>query len=164
MDTYPSQSNLERYGHILLRYGLVIILISVGLLKFTAYETEGIQPLVSNSPFFETLNSLFGASTFSAILGVIEIVTGLMIAARPFSAKISAFGSMAAIVQFVLTLTLIFSTPGVWQSGYGFPFPSPMPGQFLLKDIILLGAAMWSAGEAWRAATAGSTALTGGGM
>lgn len=32
--------------------------------------------------------------------------------------------------------------------GYGFPFPSPMPGQFLAKDIVLLGAAIWTAGEA----------------
>ncbi len=76
-----------------------------------------------------------------------------MIASRAFSPKLSALGSMGAIVMLAITLTLIVTTPGVWQEGYGFPFPSPMPGQFLLKDIILLGAAMWSAGEAWRAAT-----------
>ncbi|MBA3316986.1 MAG: DUF417 family protein, partial [Gemmatimonadales bacterium] len=47
--------------------------------------------------------------------------------------------------------TFLFTTPGVWQPGYGFPFPSPMPGQFIAKDLILLGAAIWSAGEALRA-------------
>jgi hypothetical protein len=26
-----------------------------------------------------------------------------------------------------------------------------MPGQFVLKDIVLLGAALWTAGEAWAA-------------
>jgi len=46
----------------------------------------------------------------------------------------------------------LLSTPTAWQAGYGFPFPSPMPGQFLTKDIILLGAAIWTAGEALRAA------------
>jgi len=44
------------------------------------------------------------------------------------------------------------TTPGVWQPGYGFPFPSPMPGQFIAKDLALLGIAVWSAGEALRAA------------
>jgi uncharacterized membrane protein YkgB len=76
-----------------------------------------------------------------------------------FDPKISAIGSMGAIITFVLTLTLLFSTPGVWQAGYGFPFPSPMPGEFLLKDLILLGASVWSAGAAWRAATEGSASV-----
>jgi len=40
----------------------------------------------------------------------------------------------------------------VWQPGYGFPYPSPAPGQFLLKDLLLLGAAIWTAGEALAAA------------
>ena len=33
----------------------------------------------------------------------------------------------------------------------GFPAVSAMPGQFVLKDIVLLGAALWTAGEAWAA-------------
>jgi uncharacterized membrane protein YkgB len=74
-----------------------------------------------------------------------------MIAMRPFAPQVSAIGSIGAIFMFLITLSFILTTPGVWQAGYGFPFPSPMPGQFLLKDIILLGAAIWTAGEALRA-------------
>jgi len=37
------------------------------------------------------------------------------------------------------------------QPGYGFPFLS-MTGGFLAKDILMLGAAVWTAGEALRAA------------
>ncbi len=54
--------------------------------------------------------------------------------------------------MFLTTLSFALTTPGVWQPGYGFPFPSPMPGQFLAKDILSLGAALWTAGEALRAA------------
>lgn len=54
--------------------------------------------------------------------------------------------------MFLLTLTFVFSTPDVWQPGYGLPYPSPNPGQFLLNDLILLGAAIWTAGEALAAA------------
>jgi len=61
--------------------------------------------------------------------------------------------------MFLITLTFVLTTPGVWQPGYGFPFPSPMPGQFLLKDLMLLGAAIWTAGEALRAANWGTNRM-----
>ncbi len=41
---------LENVGANIIRYGLVIILLWVGALKFTAYEAEGIQGLIANSP------------------------------------------------------------------------------------------------------------------
>ncbi|CAN5367781.1 DUF417 family protein [soil metagenome] len=143
---------LEGVGAGLIRYGLVIILLWVGALKFTDYEAEGIQPLVANSPLMSWGYSVAGVQGFSMLIGVIEIVLGLLIATRPFAPKVSAIGSLGAIGMFLITLTFVFTTPGVWQPGYGFPFPSPMPGQFLAKDIMLLGAAIWTAGEALRAA------------
>ncbi len=54
--------------------------------------------------------------------------------------------------MFLITLSFLLTTPGVWQPGYGFPALSPSPGQFLAKDLVLLGAAIWTAGEALRAA------------
>ncbi len=36
------------------------------------------------------------------------------------------------------------------QSGLGFPALA-VPGQFLIKDVVLLGAALWTTGEALRA-------------
>jgi len=144
--------SLEGIGENILRYGLVAILLWVGALKFTEYEAMGIKPLVENSPLTAWALQALGLKALSALIGTVEIVLGLMIATRSFSPKVSAYGSMGAIVMFLLTLTFVLTTPGVWQPGYGFPFPSPMPGQFLAKDIILLGVAVWSAGEARRAA------------
>ena len=143
---------LENIGTIIIRYGLVIILLAVGALKFTAYEAEGIQGLVANSPLMSWVYSVFTVRSYAAILGIIEITLGILIATRPFAPKISAIGSIGAIFMFLITLSFILTTPGVWQAGYGFPFPSPMPGQFLIKDIMLLGAAIWTAGESLRAA------------
>ncbi len=143
---------LENIGENVIRYGLVIIIVAVGALKFTAYESEGIQGLVANSPLMSWVYSVFSVRTFGALLGCVEIIIGLLIATRPFAPKVSAIGSILAIVMFLVTLSFLLTTPGVWQAGYGFPFPSPMPGQFLLKDIMLLGAAIWTAGEALRAA------------
>ena len=142
---------LENVGANVIRYGLVIILLVVGALKFTAYEAEGIQGLVANSPLMSWAYSVFSVRSYSALLGIIEITLGILIATRPFAPKVSAIGSIGAIFMFLTTLSFLLTTPGVWQAGYGFPFPSPMPGQFLVKDIMLLGAAIWTAGEALRA-------------
>jgi uncharacterized membrane protein YkgB len=42
----------------------------------------------------------------------------------------------------------LFSTPGWEPSLNGFPALSALPGRFLLKDVVLLGGAIWSLGEA----------------
>lgn len=151
--TEPSVSPniLERLGAPLLRYGLVAILLWVGALKFTVYEAEGIEPLVANSPLMAWAYRAFGLPALSMMIGVTEMSLAALIATRAFAPQLSAIGSLGAIFMFLTTLSFALTTPGVWQPGYGFPFPSPMPGQFLAKDLVLLGAAVWTAGEALRA-------------
>jgi len=60
---------------------------------------------------------------------------------------LSALGSMAAALMFLITLSLLFSTPGVIAPGYSFPVLSANVGQFVIKDLVLLGASIWTAGE-----------------
>jgi uncharacterized membrane protein YkgB len=50
--------------------------------------------------------------------------------------------------MFLTTLTFLVTTPGWEPSLGGFPALSAMPGQFVLKDVVLLGAALFTAGEA----------------
>lgn len=135
-------------GAIVLRYGLVIVLVWIGMLKFTAYEAGGIRPLAEHSPFFSWAYSFLSTQSFSNFLGVTEILTGILIALRPYSPKVSAIGSILGVITFFITLTFLLSTPGVIQTGMSFPFISGSPGQFLIKDIVLLGASLWTAGEA----------------
>jgi len=150
--THSTGRTLENVGALVSRYGLVVVLVWVGALKFTAYEAEGIEPLVANSPLMAWALQAFGLRTLANLIGLTEIVLGLLIATRPFAPRVSAMGSLGAVGVFLITLTFVLTTPGVWQPGYGFPYPSPMPGQFLLKDVLLLGAAIWTAGEAMHAA------------
>jgi uncharacterized membrane protein YkgB len=132
----------------LIRYGLVLVLAWIGVMKFTAYEANAIQPLVANSPFMSWVYHLFSVPAFSTLLGLVEVATAVMIAARPFSAKVAAIGSGLAALTFLSTLSFLFSTPGWEASLGGFPTLSVVPGQFLVKDVVLLGAALWSLGEA----------------
>ena len=141
----------EAVGRNVLRYGLVLVLLWIGGMKFTAYEAEGISAFVANSPFMSWAYQLFTKGQFSALLGVVEVLTAALIAARPFSARLSALGSALAVGMFLTTLTFLVSTPGVIEPSLGFPALSVVPGQFLIKDVVLLGAALWTAGEALQA-------------
>ena len=144
-------SQLGHAGALLLRYGLALIFVWFGFLKFSAYEADGIAPLAMNSPLLSWAIELLGKQGLSNTLGLIEIAVGVLIATRSWSPKLSTIGSLAAALTFLITLSFLFSTPGVWQEGRGFPFLSGMVGQFLIKDLILLAASVWTAGEAMQA-------------
>ena len=144
-------SNLQLIGMHVTRYGLVLVLLWIGGMKFTAYEAEGIRPLVANSPLMGWVYNLMSVTAFSSLLGVIEIAIGVLIALRPVWPAGSALGSVLAVGMFLTTLSFLVTTPGWEPSLGGFPAVSAMPGQFVLKDIVLLGAALWTAGEAWAA-------------
>ena len=142
---------LETAGRHSIRYGLVLVLVWIGGMKFTAYEAEGISGFVSNSPLMAWAYQLFSKGQFSVVLGVTELLTAVLIAVRPFSARLSAIGSALAVGMFVTTLSFLFTTPGVVEPSLGFPALSALPGQFLIKDVVLLGAALWTLGEALKA-------------
>ena len=143
-------TSVEALGKHVIRYGLVVVLFWIGAMKFTGYEAQGIQPLVANSPLMSWVYGVFSVQGFSSLLGVTEIVIGALIALRPLSAKLAAVGSALAAGMFLTTLTFIVSTPGWEPTLGGFPALSAGVGQFILKDVVLLGAAIWSLGEALR--------------
>jgi len=145
-------ARVEAVGRGLARYGLVVVVAWIGLMKFTAYEAEGIRPFVANSPLMSWVYEPLSVRGFSAVLGVVEVAIALLIAARPFSPRASAVGSALAVGMFLTTLSFLLTTPGVWEPSLGgFPALSAIPGQFLIKDLALLGISLWSLGEAWQA-------------
>src|SRR3954464_873216 len=145
-------SRVEAVGRELARYGLVVVVGWIGLMKFTAYEAEGIRPFVANSPLLSWVYGPLSVRGFSAVLGVVEVAVALLIAARPLSPRASAVGSALAVGMFLTTLSFLVTTPGAWEpSEGGFPALSAVPGQFLIKDLALLGGSLWTLGEAWRA-------------
>ncbi len=142
-----SRTRLEMVGIHVSRYGLVTTLLLIGVLKFTAGEAQGIQPLVAGSPLMFWLYKVFSLQSVSNLIGVIEIVVAVLIALRPFSARLSFIGSIGAIITFLLTLSFLLSTPGAIQFSHGFLLLGAA-GQFLIKDLVLLGASIWMAAEA----------------
>jgi uncharacterized membrane protein YkgB len=150
----PRAQMLAAAGRNSLRYGLVLVLVWIGGMKFTPYEAEGISLFVANSPLMSWAYSLVSVRSFSAFLGVTEISVALLIALRPVSPRLALLGSTSAVGMFCTTLSFLLTTPGVWEtSAGGFPALSVVPGQFLVKDFVLLGAALWMCGDDWNVIT-----------
>jgi uncharacterized membrane protein YkgB len=116
-----------------------------------SYEAQGIQSLVANSPFMSWVYEVFSVTTFSSPLGVVEVATAVLLAVKPWWPKLSAVGSVIAVGLFLATISFLFTTPGIGdEAAGGFPSPS-MTGEFLIKDVALLGIAVWTLADALRA-------------
>jgi uncharacterized membrane protein YkgB len=145
-------SRIEHAGGLLARYGLIVVIGWIGLMKFTAFEAQGIETLVANSPLMSWLYDLLSVNAFSALLGVVEVVVAVLLAVAPWWPRISAAGSVIAVGLFVGTLSFMVTTPGVFEASEGgFPMLSST-GQFLVKDVALLGISAWTLGDALRRA------------
>lgn len=131
-------------GQRLALYGLwlgqLLVLVWIGLMKFTHVEAEGVEGVMRPSPLFNWLYRLFDAQGASNVIGVIELVTAGLIALWPWRPRLARWGLLLAIGTYMLTSTFLVTTPG-WQDGYGFPFVGGT-GQFLLKDLLLLAGAL----------------------
>jgi len=152
---------LATAGRLMVRYGLVVVIAWIGALKFTTYEAAAIQPLIAHSPIFSWIYGVVSVRAFAAVLGTGEIIAALLIAARPLSPRISAVGSAMGVLLFASTLSFLFTTPGA-TAVWGFPVLSVLPGQFLLKDLVLIGASVWTLGDSLGAASARRGAPGGG--
>src|SRR5260370_12236098 len=106
-----TSERLETAGHLVIRYGLVLVLAWIGAMKFTAYEANGIQPLVANSPIMSFLYQILSVRAFSNLLGLLEMAMALLIGLRPLSAKAAAIGSVMAVMTFFPPFTFLFPTP-----------------------------------------------------
>ena len=152
-------STIDNVAGFLGRYGLVVVIGWIGALKFANFEANQIQPLVANSPFMGWLYDIFSVYTFSALLGVFEVAAAVLLAIKPLFPKLSIVGSVQAIVLFLATISFLFSTPGIGEpAGGGFPALS-LIGEFLLKDIPLLGLSFWTLADAIRAVRVRSTVV-----
>jgi uncharacterized membrane protein YkgB len=140
---------LSQVGGVIARYGLVFIFVMFGLFKFTPEEAAAIQPLGAHSPLFFWLYSWATPQTASNVIGVMELSFAALIALRRFLPLLSAVGSLATAFALLTTLSFLFTTP---QLDAGFQ-------GFIYKDVVLLGAALWSAGEALAAARLRTSAM-----
>jgi uncharacterized membrane protein YkgB len=131
-------------GGGVLRWNLVLFFLGFGLDKFTPQEAAGIAPLMAHSPALFWVNPLLGVRGGSDRIGVIEILLGASIVLRHFNPLLSAYSSLATSGVLLITLSFLFTTPGL--------DPNSSDAGSLAKDLTLFGAALWTSAEAFSAA------------
>ena len=139
----PVSSRTTSIAPLVARYGLVIVLAWFGAMKFTYYESHGISHWVANSPFLSWVYNIMSIDAFGRLNGSIELMTAALLAVKPWFPKASVVGGIFASLFFVTTLSFMITTPGTGEaSAGGFPILSA-DGEFLMKDIALIGLALW---------------------
>ncbi|WP_298162669.1 DUF417 family protein [Brevundimonas sp.] len=140
----PSQSLSRLDGRAALRFGIALILLWFGYMKFLPYEAEGVRGIAEDYWLFGWLYPLVGVGGASAVIGVLEITAGILIAIGGRFPWAGLLGALMGVATFVVTLSFFFTAPGVWQDGYGFPALGST-GQFLAKDVGLLAICVYLA-------------------
>ena len=187
-------SRMDKVGVTLTRVGLIVVLLWIGGLKAFRYEADGIVPFVANSPtmsFFYADPGNYKAHknpegalvpenrawheanrtyAFAYGLGSVIVLYGVLIALHPVFPRAAAVGSFLVAVMSAVTLSFLVTTPEAWVPDlgggeHGFPLLAG-PGRLVVKDAIMLGAAVVTMADSAkeylrrRAATARDTTAT----
>lgn len=136
---------LKTIGVFILRYGLGIVIIWLGFLKFKNSEADYTHQLISGG-YMSWILKYLTPYALNQILAYMQIIIGVFIMVKPISKSLSFWGGVAAAAMFLISISLLFSSNVVWLTGYGFPELSKV-GQSILKDFILFGAAAWCVGD-----------------
>jgi uncharacterized membrane protein YkgB len=121
--------------------GVVLVLLLIGGLKFTQVEIDGLKPIIGPTPWLAWMYPAFGAARTSYLLGVVELATAFLLVLSPWSARAGLVGGAIASLTLFVTITILFAAP-IWEAASGgFPWLNEL-GQFLIKDVALLGVAL----------------------
>jgi uncharacterized membrane protein YkgB len=167
---FEAAARMDKLGIAATRVGLIVVLLWIGGLKAFPYEADGIVPFVANSPTMSFLlndptnykshmnpegalvpvnrawHEANGTYTFAYGLGTVIVVYGLLLCLHPWYPQAAALGSFLIVVMSFVTLSFLITTPESWVPSlgdrqHGFPYLSGR-GRLVIKDVIMLGAAL----------------------
>ncbi|MEA2736031.1 MAG: reactive chlorine resistance protein [Humisphaera sp.] len=168
---FEKAARADRVAIMVARIGLVVVLLWIGGLKAFAYEDEGIVPFVANSPLMKFFyrqpageyrqhmnpagalvpanrawHERNGTYVFAYGLGAAIVAFGVMIALHPWLPQVATVGSFLVFLMSFVTLSFLITTPEAWVPALGSPhhgFPLlDLPGLLVVKDSIMMGAAL----------------------
>ncbi|QQP93825.1 DUF417 family protein (plasmid) [Skermanella sp. TT6] len=126
--------------------GVVLPLFLIGILKFTQVEIDALKPLIGGTPWLAWLYPVFGEAGAAYLLGVVELVTAALFTASPWSARAGVVAGALGTLTFAVTVSTMLALP-IWEGPLGgFPWLNAT-GQFLIKDVALLGVSLLVLGE-----------------
>lgn len=129
---------LNRLSPLFLRLSLAVVLLWIGALKFVD-PAPVVGLLEASLPFL-------ASAGFVYLLGALEVVAAILLIAGVALPLVGIF--VAGL--FVGTLTIFVVAPAVSYGDAGFP-KLTLAGEFLLKDLVLMAAALTVAATSARA-------------
>jgi reactive chlorine resistance protein C len=168
-------AGLDQFGKKAVRFGIVVVFLWIGGLKFFTFEADSIVPFVANSPFMSFFYShpaeykkhinpegvLIPTNhqwheenntyTFSNILGCVLVSLALLIALYRVIPIPSMIASILIFIMTLGTLSFLITTPESWvakltDTNWGFPYLSGR-GRLVIKDLVILGGAIITMSE-----------------
>ncbi|KQB08299.1 YkgB family protein [Vibrio metoecus] len=133
MPNLPIRTQTQ-YGYLIGVFGVSLILIWLGIYKFTPTEAKLIEPLVLNHPLMGWSYQILSVQAVSNLVGATEIMVGLGLLIGLRFSKVAYYSGIASAVIFITTLSFLLTTPNTWKVSDGIL----VPNFFLLKDILFL--------------------------
>ncbi len=127
--------NYHSIGYCISVLGVAIVLLWIGIFKFTPTEAKGIESLVKNSFLMSWLYNVTSVQGVSNLIGSVEIIAAICLLLSFFWKKAGLLGGLLSVIIFLVTLSFLFTTPGVFKTVDGMPVTE----FFILKDIMALG-------------------------
>ncbi|WP_419868282.1 DUF417 family protein [Chryseobacterium sp. CT-SW4] len=135
MYTTHSENNPKRLGYYISLFGAALILLWIGIFKFTPTEADSIKPLVENHFLTFWVYKVFNVQTVSNLIGLVEIILAMVLLLSVKLTGLKKLAGMGMVVTFLITLSYLFTTPNIWRTVDGIL----VPDFFILKDLMFLG-------------------------
>ncbi len=129
---------ITKIGYILGVSATALVLLWIGILKFTPGEADAIKGYVENSIVISWLYMIGSVQQVSNIIGVFEIVTGLLLLISFVSKRAGKIAGYMALFIFVTTTSFLVTTPAIWKISQGVLITD----FFVLKDLAYLAVAL----------------------
>lgn len=130
-----NSSVVSSVGYYISLFGSVLILLWVGIFKFTPTEAQAIKPLIENHPMTGWMYDVLHVQTVSNMIGMVEIIVAILLLLTLKFEQLKFYTGMGMCVIFLMTLSYVFTTPNMWSVIDGVPHTD----FFILKDLMYLG-------------------------
>ncbi|MCG7488937.1 YkgB family protein [Vibrio sp. Of14-4] len=134
MHALENNTKTDNIGYLIGVFGVALVLIWIGVYKFTPTEAKLIQPLVENHFAMNWLYDLFSVQAVSNLIGAAEIIVAIGLIVGIKKPKIAFYSGIAAAAIFTTTLSFLLTTPNTWKVSDGVL----VTNFFLVKDILFL--------------------------
>lgn len=125
----------SQVSYYFLLFTTILLLLWVGIFKFTPTEAQAIKPLIENHPLTFWMYNFLSIQTVSIIVGITEIFVALLLLLSLKYYSIKKYAGIGVLIIFSMTISYLFTTPNIWKVVDGVPITD----FFILKDLAYLG-------------------------